>query len=225
MKLLLAEDERALSKALVAILKHENYTVDAVFNGEDALNSLQFGDYDGAILDIMMPKMDGISVLQEFRKHNKSMPILLLTAKTEVDDRVLGLDSGADDYLGKPFDVKELLARIRAMMRRNQGEADNILTLSDLKLNRSTFVLSSPKGDYRLGNKEFQLIELLMLNAGKVLETEAILSKIWGYDSEAEANVVWTYISYLRKKLEALTPHVQIEAVRGVGYLLVKRDV
>ena len=222
MKLLLAEDEKALSKALVAILKHENYTVDAVFNGEDALDYLLSGDYDGAILDIMMPKKDGISVLKEFRTHNKTMPILLLTAKTEVDDKVIGLDSGADDYLGKPFDVKELLARIRAMLRRKQGEADNLLIVSDLSLNRSTFELRSSKGDFRLGNKEFQLIELLMLNEGKVIPTETILSKIWGYDSEAETNVVWTYISYLRKKLAALTNTVEIEAVRNVGYVLVK---
>ena len=220
MKLLLAEDEKALSKALVAILKHENYTVDAVFNGEDALDDLLSGDYDGAILDIMMPKKDGITVLKEFRAKNKTMPVLLLTAKTEVDDKVIGLDSGADDYLGNPFDVKELLARLRAMLRRKQGEADNLLIVSDLSLNRSTFELRSSKGDYRLGNKEFQLIELLMLNEGKVIPTETIMSKIWGYDSDAETNVVWTYISYLRKKLAALTNQVEIEAVRGVGYVL-----
>lgn len=225
MKLLLAEDEKALSKALVAILKHENYTVDAVFNGEDALDYLLAGDYDGAILDIMMPKKDGISVLKEFRAQNKTMPILLLTAKTEVDDKVIGLDSGADDYLGKPFDVKEMLARLRAMLRRKQGEADNLLIISDISLNRSTFELRSAKGDYRLGNKEFQLIELLMLNEGKVIPTETIMSKIWGYDSDAETNVVWTYISYLRKKLAVLTDKVEIEAVRNVGYVLVKKNV
>ena len=220
MRLLLAEDEKALSNALVAILKHENFSVDAVYNGQDALDYLLAGNYDGAILDVMMPKMDGISVLKEFRKSNKTLPVLMLTAKNEIDDKVLGLDSGADDYLGKPFDVKELLARIRAMLRRKGGEADNILKFCDISLNRSAFELSSSKESYRLSGKEFQMMEMLLVNQGKVISVEQFMEKIWGYDSDTEMNVVWTYISYLRKKLATLSNTVQIKAIRNIGYVL-----
>lgn len=220
MRLLLAEDEKALSNALVAILKHDNFSVDAVYNGQDALDFLLGGNYDGAILDIMMPKMDGISVLKELRKTNKTLPVLMLTAKTEIEDKVIGLDSGADDYLGKPFDVKELLARIRAMLRRKSGEADNILSFRDIALNRSTFELSSVKERYRLSGKEFQMMEMLLVNQGKVISVEQFMEKIWGYESETEINVVWTYISYLRKKLASLTSSVQIKAIRNIGYVL-----
>lgn len=224
MRLLLAEDEKALSNALVTILKHNNYSVDAVYNGQDALDYLQSGNYVGAILDIMMPKMDGISVLKAFRAKNKSLPVLLLTAKTEIDDKVLGLDSGADDYLGKPFDTKELLARIRAMLRRKSGEAVNTLSFADIVLNRSTFELSAPRGSFRLGNKEFQMLEMLMLNAGNIISAEQFMERIWGYDSDTETTVVWTYISYLRKKLSALSDKTQIKAIRNVGYTLEKLD-
>ena len=220
MRLLLAEDEKALSNALVTILKHNNYSVDAVYNGQDALEYLLSGNYDGAILDIMMPKMDGISVLKAFRAQNKNLPVLLLTAKTEIDDKVLGLDSGADDYLGKPFDTKELLARIRAMLRRKSGEAVNTLEFADIVLNRSAFELSSQGGSFRLGNKEFQMMEMLMLNAGKVISAERFMEKIWGYETDTEMTVVWTYISYLRKKLAALSDTVQIKAMRNIGYTL-----
>ena len=222
MRLLLAEDEKALSNALVAILKHNNYSVDAVYNGQDALDYLQNGNYDGAILDIMMPKMDGISVLKAFRANNKTLPVLLLTAKTEIDDKVLGLDSGADDYLGKPFDTKELLARIRAMLRRKSGEAVNTLSFADITLNRSNFELSSPSGSFRLGNKEFQMLEMLMLNSGQVISAEQFMERIWGYDTDTEITVVWTYISYLRKKLSALSGKAQIKAIRNIGYTLEK---
>ncbi len=222
MRLLLAEDEKALSNALVTILKHNNYSVDAVYNGRDALDYLLNGNYDGAILDIMMPKMDGISVLKAFRAQNKNLPVLLLTAKTETDDKVLGLDSGADDYLGKPFDTKELLARIRAMLRRKSGEAVNTLNFTDIVLDRSTFELSSPRGSFRLGNKEFQMLEMLMLNSGKVISAEQFMERIWGYDTDTDMTVVWTYISYLRKKLSALSDNAQIKAIRNVGYTLEK---
>lgn len=224
MRLLLAEDEKALSNALVTILKHNNYSVDAVYNGQDALDYLLNGNYDGAILDIMMPKMDGISVLKAFRAKDKSLPVLLLTAKTETDDKVLGLDCGADDYLGKPFDTKELLARIRAMLRRKSGEAVNVLSFADLILNRSAFELSASGGSFRLGNKEFQMMEMLMLNAGNVISAEQFMERIWGYDSDTEMTVVWTYISYLRKKISALTDKAQIKAIRNVGYILEKFD-
>ena len=219
MRLLLAEDEKSLSNVLVTILKHDHYSVDAVYNGQDALDYLLSGNYDGAILDVMMPKMDGITVLKEFRKTNKTLPVLMLTAKTETDDKVLGLDSGADDYLGKPFEVKELLARLRAMLRRKSGEADNTLKFQDVTLDRSTFELSSPNGVFRLSGKEFQMMEMLM-DSGKVISADRFMERIWGYESETESNVVWTYISYLRKKLAALTDKVQIKAIRGVGYTL-----
>lgn len=220
MRLLLAEDEKALSNALVTILKHNNYSVDAVYNGQDALDYLLNGNYDGAILDIMMPKKDGISVLKEFRAVNKSLPVLLLTAKTEIDDKVLGLDCGADDYLGKPFDVKELLARIRAMLRRIEGEAVNIISFADITLNRSSYELSSARGSFRLYNKEFQMLEMLMINAEKVISAEQFMQKVWGYESETDITVVWTYISYLRKKLSAISEKVQIKAIRNIGYML-----
>ncbi len=220
MRLLLAEDEKSLSRALVAILEYNHYSVDAVYDGAEALDFLLNGNYDGAIIDIMMPKKDGITVLKEFRKANKTLPVLLLTAKNEVEDRVRGLDSGADDYLGKPFDTKELLARIRAMLRRRGDIGDNILTAADVSLNRMTFELSSPKGSIRLGNKEFQMLEMLMSSNGRVVSTEQFMEKIWGYDSDAEANVVWTYLSFIRKKLAALSCRVSIRAIRNLGYIL-----
>ena len=220
MRLLLAEDEKALSKALVTILVHNQYSVDAVYDGQDALDYLRNGNYDGAILDIMMPKMDGISVLKAFRKENRTTPVLLLTARTEVEDRVAGLDSGADDYLGKPFDVKELLARVRAMLRRRGEQRSDVLTCGDVSLNLLTYELSGPKGSFRLGNKEFQLMEMLIQHPGAVIAAERFMEKIWGFDSEAEINVVWTYLSFLRKKLAALSDRVQIRSIRNIGYTL-----
>ncbi len=224
MRLLLAEDERSLSKALTAILEYNHFSVDAVYDGADALDYLMNGNYDGAILDIMMPKMDGISVLKEFRKTNRTLPVLLLTAKNEVEDRVTGLDCGADDYLGKPFDTKELLARIRAMLRRRGDISENILTFADITLNRMTFELAAPKGSVRLGSKEFQLLEMLMSSPGRVISSEQFMEKIWGFDSEAEINVVWTYVSFLRKKLAAVGASANIRAIRNSGYVLEADD-
>ena len=224
MRLLLAEDEKELSKALVTILKHNNYSVDAVFNGQDALDYLKTELYDGAILDIMMPKLDGITVLKEIRTTGNSVPVLLLTAKSEVDDRVLGLDFGADDYLTKPFATKELLARIRAMTRRQIKITDSVLRFHNLSLDRSTFALSSGNISFRLANKEFQKMEMLMVNPGQLISTERFMDKIWGYDSDAELNVVWVYISYLRKKLVSLKAGVQIKAARNLGYSLEVAD-
>ncbi|MBQ2283587.1 MAG: response regulator transcription factor [Agathobacter sp.] len=223
MRLLLAEDEIELSNALVAVLKHNNYSVDPVYNGQDALDYLLNGNYDGAILDIMMPKMDGITVLKNVRKEGLSLPIILLTAKSEIDDRVTGLDAGADDYLTKPFSMKELLARIRAMTRRQTPTSDSILTFGDLSLDRSTYQLSTASDAMRLGNKEYQMMEMLLANPGQVIPTEQFMEKIWGYDSEAELNVVWVYISYLRKKLTSLNSNVQIKATRGIGYSVEER--
>ncbi|MBS6956044.1 MAG: response regulator transcription factor [Enterocloster asparagiformis] len=222
MRLLLAEDERELSNALVAILKHSNYTVDAVYDGQEALEYLASQDYDGVILDIMMPKTDGITVLKTIRRQGNMVPVIILTAKSEIDDRVLGLDSGANDYLTKPFAARELLARIRAMTRQ-AGAGDSCLSFGSLTLNRATYELSSPSGCFRLANKEFQMMELLLSNPRHVVSTERFMEKIWGYDSEAELSVVWVYISYLRKKLAALNAGVQIRASRNVGYSLEER--
>ena len=220
MRLLLAEDEKELSDALVAILKHNNYSGDAVYNGEDALAYLEADNYDGAILDIMMPKMDGLTVLRTIREQGNDVPVLILTAKTEVDDRVLGLDSGADDYLSKPFAAKELLARIRSVTRRRTEAVSSVLKVGNLSLDCTTFELRSSADTIRLPNKEFQIMELLASNPGQVISTERFMEKIWGYDSEADVGVVWVYISYLRKRLTVLDANVKIKAARGQGYYL-----
>lgn len=220
MRLLLAEDEQALSKALTAILERNNYSVDAVFDGQAALEYLESDNYDGVILDIMMPKKDGITVLKELRRRGSRVPVLLLTAKSEIDDKVLGLDAGANDYLTKPFHSRELLARIRAMTRTQTVQPDAMFQPGNITLKRATFVLSSPTGSFRLANKEFQMMELLMANPRSLISSERFLEKIWGYDSEAEINVVWVYISYLRKKLTALHANIQIKAMRNAGYTL-----
>lgn len=220
MRLLLAEDEQALSKALVAILERSHYSVDAVYDGQSALEYLQADNYDGVILDIMMPKLDGISVLKELRSQGNAIPVLLLTAKSEIDDKVCGLDAGANDYLTKPFHSRELLARIRAMTRTQSAQTTSQLQMGNVTLNQATFELSTPSGSFRLANKEFQMLELLMSNPRHLVPTERFLEKIWGYDSEAEINVVWVYISYLRKKLTALHANIQIKATRNAGYSL-----
>lgn len=276
MRLLLAEDEEDLSRALVAVLKHNNYSVDAVYDGAEALDYIENSEnYDGVILDIMMPKMDGITVLKTIRSHGNSVPVLMLTAKAEIDDRVEGLDSGADDYLTKPFSMKELLARIRAMTRRKADTTDSVLTFGDITLDRLTYMLTGPasiknagsiennalhtdannedngnltgkiKGDntsdgqvsgnqnagnpsigtqnvgIRLANKEYQMLEMLMTNPGQIISVDQFMDRIWGYDSEAEQNVVWVYISYLRKKLASVGSTAQIKATRSVGYSII----
>ena len=219
MKILLAEDERALSKAIIKILEKNNHSADAAYNGEEALAYLQSGYYDAAVLDIMMPKMDGITVLKTIRAQGNQVPVLMLTAKSDIEDRVLGLDSGANDYLPKPFDTRELLARIRSITR-SRADADTKLTFGNITLDRATFELSSPTGSFRLANKEYQMMEYLMVNPKRVLSTEMFMEKIWGWDNEAEINVVWVYISYLRKKLMALGADIQIKSSRNAGYSL-----
>lgn len=220
MRLLLAEDEKALSKALKTILERNNYSVDAVYDGQEALDYLEFGQYDGIILDIMMPKIDGISVLKNIRSKGNLVPVIMLTAKSDVNDKVQGLDCGANDYLTKPFQARELLARIRAMTRTNIMQASSKLKFGNITLDQSTFELSTINGSVRLANKEFQMLELLMSNPHNLISSERFMEKIWGYDSEAELNVVWVYISYLRKKLTALGANVQIKAARNTGYFL-----
>lgn len=219
MRILLAEDEKSLSRAIAALLQKNNYAVDAVFDGEEALNYLSSGDYDAAILDIMMPKMDGLTVLRRVRAQGNAVPILMLTARSEIDDKVKGLDAGANDYLTKPFATRELLARLRAMTRVHVTQPQT-LTLANLSLDTTNYELSTPHGSFRLANKEYQMMELMLRNAGQVIPADRFLDKIWGYDSSVEMNVVWVYISYLRKKLTALKANVQIRAIRNVGYAL-----
>ncbi|EHL14616.1 hypothetical protein HMPREF9630_01065 [Peptoanaerobacter stomatis] len=220
MRILLVEDEKELSNALTAILKHSNYSVDAVYDGEDALYYLETQNYDAVILDVMIPKIDGIQVLKTIRQSQNHVPVLMLTAKSEIDDRVVGLNAGADDYLTKPFATKELLARLRSVTRRQGELTDSIITVGNISLNRTTFELSSKYGSFRLANKEFQVLEMLMTNNGQLISTEKFMDRIWGYESEAEINVVWVHISYLRKKLTALKANIAIKANRNMGYSL-----
>lgn len=220
MRILLAEDEKSLSRALTAILEHNGYSVDAVYNGMDVLDYLQNEVYDGLILDLMMPKMDGLTALRRIRESGNSIPVLILTARSEIDDKVEGLDCGANDYLTKPFDSRELLARLRAITRSRTAAVNSMLSFGNVFLNQATHELSSPSGKLPLANKEFQIMELLLCNPGNVIATERLFEKVWGYDSSSEINVVWVYISYLRKKLTALQANVQIRAMRGTGYYL-----
>ena len=205
---------------MTVILERNNYTVDAVYDGQSALDYLECTDYDGIILDIMMPKVDGITVLKKLRERANMVPVLILSAKAEIDDKMLGLDSGANDYFIKPFNSQELLARIRAMTRSMGTNAGSLLKAGNISLDRATFELKGPNGTYRLANKEYQMLEMLMCNPQQLISTERFLEKIWGYDSEAEINVVWVYISYLRKKLTAIKANVQIKAIRNAGYIL-----
>ena len=222
MRLLLAEDERSLSRALVKILENGKYSVDAVYDGQEALDYLEDENYDGVILDIMMPKKDGLTVLKELRAKGNAIPVLLLTAKSEIEDKVEGLDLGANDYLTKPFAPPELLARIRAMLRNGPATvaADSILSMGNIRLDTSKFELSGPGGSFQLANKEYQIMELFLRHQGQVFSAERLLEKIWGYETEADINVVWVYISYLRKKLTALDADIRIRAIRSVGYSL-----
>ncbi len=220
MRLLYAEDERSLARAVSTILIRSNYSVDVVYDGESALDYLATENYDGVILDVMMPKRDGIQVLREMRERGDKTPVLLLTAKSDVDDRVAGLDSGANDYLTKPFDMKELLARIRAMTRLISVQPDKTLSTGNVRLDCASYDLSGPAGSLKLAGKEFQMLEMLMRNPRKLISTEDFMDRIWGYDSEAELNVVWVYISTLRKKLRTVGANVEIRAQRGVGYYL-----
>jgi DNA-binding response OmpR family regulator len=222
MYLLLAEDERDLSKALVAALTKNNYTVDAVYNGRDAFDYASMTDYDGIILDIMMPYMDGIEVLKKLRSKGIQTPVILLTAKAEVNDRIEGLDAGADDYLPKPFVMGELLARLRAITRRKGEVAPNRLTFGNISLDSDTATLGNGCDTIRLTHKEYQIMEIFMSQPGNLISTERLLNKVWGYDTDVEINVVWVAISSLRKKLQNLKADSEIEAVRGLGYTLKK---
>ena len=220
MKLLFAEDDRDLSRAVTALLKHAGYTVDAVMNGNDAMDYAAGGDYDGIILDWMMPGMDGIQVLKALRERGVSTPCLMLTARDAVQDRVTGLDAGADDYLPKPFATSELLARVRAMLRRRADFAPDVARFGDIELDQASMELRCGGRSARLTNKAFQLIQLLMTRPGSIHSVDAIMERIWGWDSESENSVVWVHISQLRKRLSELGSRVEIRATRGAGYSL-----
>ena len=220
MRLLLAEDEKPLSRAVTAILQRSHYTVDTVYDGEEAMEYLESDIYDAIILDIMMPKKNGLEVLKYLRQKGDLTPVLMLTAKSEVEDKVTGLDLGANDYLTKPFDARELLARLLAITRAQTEHGSSQLSVGNITLDRATFELSSPTGSICLANKEFQMLELMMSNPRQLISSERFLERLWGYDSEADVSVVWVYISYLRKKLAMLQANVQIKATRNAGYCL-----
>ena len=220
MRILVADDEPEMTMVLEDLLRREHYSVDVVHDGQDALDYGLAENYDCLVLDVMMPKLDGIQVLRALRAGNIDTPVLLLTAKGQVEDRVIGLDSGADDYLPKPFDNRELTARVRALTRRGGEYTPSVLTAGNVTLDCSTFEIKCGSAGIRLGNKEFQMLELLMRQKGRLISTEQFMEHIWGYDSDAEINVVWAYISYLRRKLEAVGANVRIAARRGQGYLL-----
>ncbi len=220
MRLLFAEDDRDISKAVKTLLERSGYSVDVVFNGQDAIDYIESGEYDGVILDWMMPKRSGIEVLTQMRAKGFSEPVLILTARDSVDDRVKGLDTGADDYLPKPFAASELLARIRAMLRRKEDYKHDVIKFSDIELDKPAMSVTCNGKSVRLNNKAFQLMEMLVEHPGAVLSIDQIMERIWGWDSDSEVNVVWVNISFLRKKLTELGAHAKIKAVRGVGYSL-----
>lgn len=220
MKLLYAEDERPLSEAVVDILTYHKYIVDAVYDGVEAYDYAASGDYDGIILDIMMPGRDGIDVLADLRKSGCRTPVLLLTAKAQIEDRIRGLDTGADDYLPKPFDMGELLARVRAMLRRREEFHPDLLSFGDLTLNIQSCTLSCGKTEFVLPRQEYRLMEQLMVNHNIFLSSEDLLVKAWGYDAGIDINSVWLYVSYLRKRLAAMDSRVEIVTKRNIGYRL-----
>lgn len=220
MRILIVEDEYSLADAVTAILKKEQYFVDAVYDGRDGLDYAMSGIYDLILLDIMLPKMNGLDVLKEIRKNNISTPVMLLTARTEIDDKIKGLDCGADDYLTKPFNKGELLARVRALTRRKGEIPSNELEFGDIVLNQSTYELSCGTLSVKLGAKEFRIMQMLMFAPKNIISKDEFIEKIWGYDSEAEYNSIEVYISFLRKKLGAIKSTIQIKASRGIGYYI-----
>lgn len=222
MKVLLAEDTLELVTALTYALEHNKYSVDVVHNGLDALEHASTGVYDIILLDIMMPGMNGIHVLKTLRENKCSTPVLILSAKGTLDDKIYGLDSGADDYLPKPFAITELMARMRALLRRKENYLSDVLAFGNLQLDASSCELSASKGTIRLNNKEFQLMACFMRSPGQVFSADSLMEKIWGWDSQAEINVIWTNIAYLRRKLEQIGADVQIQSLRGVGYRIIE---
>ncbi|MCI7262049.1 MAG: response regulator transcription factor [Otoolea sp.] len=224
MRLLIAEDDPRLLKTLIHIFESNKYAADGVSNGEDALAYAVSEEYDGLILDIMMPGLDGIQVLQRLRKQGITTPVLLLTARTEVEQRVEGLDAGADDYLPKPFAVSELLARTRAMLRRKDNFTPDILPYHDVILNRSTYQLTYGEQSQTLSGKEFQIMEMLMQKPNMIIPISQLMAHIWGWDTSVDTSVVWVHISNLRKKISAMNAPLEIRFVRNAGYLLEEKE-
>lgn len=221
MRILIVEDEKDLVMILSEMLSMEGYCVDYSYDGADGLDNALSGIYDVIILDIMLPKMDGISVLSEIRRNNINTPVLMLTARSEIEDKITGLDNGADDYLTKPFNSKELLARIRALLRRKEKTfIDSNLKFADIALNKSTHEICKNNQKVRLTKKEYNVMEFLILNQGKVVSKESLTVKIWGYDTDIEYNSIEVYISFLRKKLSAVDSDIHIATVRGLGYTI-----
>ena len=220
MRILIAEDDTRLLKSLVHIFELNNYAVDGVDNGIDALDFASSDEYDGLVLDIMMPGMDGVTLLKKLRAKGITTPALFLTARTEIDQRIEGLDAGADDYLPKPFSTGELLARVRAMLRRKDNFTPDMLTFGAVSLNRSTYELICGGKTHALSGKEFQVMEMLMQNPNAIVTAEQLITHIWGWDTNVDTSVVWVHISNIRKKLEALSAHVSIKFVRNAGYML-----
>lgn len=220
MRVLIAEDELELAKGLKFLLEKNKFTVDTVYDGAEALAYFQGRAYDVVVLDIMMPKVNGLEVLRRIREMGSKVPILMLTAKAEIEDRVAGLEAGADDYLPKPFASREFIARVKALSRRNAGYTDLCLTVGKVQLDCNRYELSCGAKTVRLNNKEFQLIELFMRNPRLVFSAAHLMDKIWGQDSEADMNVVWTYVGFIRKKLKQIDGDIEIRTVRGAGYSL-----
>ncbi|MBE7083015.1 MAG: response regulator transcription factor [Clostridiales bacterium] len=220
MKILLVDDEKQLTDALSVILKKNNFSIDVSNNGEDGLDMALSGIYDLIILDIMMPKIDGLSVLKTLRNNKNSTPVLMLSAKSEISDKIDGLNLGADDYLTKPFSMEELIARIKALLRRKEAFTGDILSFGDILLNRDTIELECNGKRVPLGKKEFQILEMLILNQGKSIDKDRFIEKIWGYDTDAEYNTIEVYVSFLRKKLASVKSKTEIKSIRGVGYTI-----
>ncbi|MBE5915853.1 MAG: response regulator transcription factor [Pseudobutyrivibrio ruminis] len=222
MKILLIEDEKRMAEAVAELLNQEDYQVDVKYDGTSGLEAVLTDNYSIIICDVMLPGLNGFEIVREARINNVKTPIIMLTAKSDISDKVMGLDSGADDYLTKPFEVEELLARVRALLRRSNPQADGLIKVGDLVLNKKAMVLScSTTGkEIRLPEKEFHIIDFLMANAGQIVSKEQLALKVWGYDNESEYNNVEVYISFTRKKLTFLGAKTTIKAVRGMGYEL-----
>ena len=220
MRVLIAEDEVSTAKALKLLLEKEKITVDIVHNGTDAWSYTSYEHYDVIVLDIMMPGMSGLEVLSRIRGSQMHTPVLLLTAKSEVEDRVAGLNAGADDYLPKPFATSELIARVKALARRNEAYADTVMTFGNLSLDGNRYEMYTGEDSVRLNNKEYQLMELFIRHPRFVFSTEHLMERIWGFDSDSDIDVVWTTIGYVRKKLKGIDANVEIRTIRGAGYSL-----
>ena len=220
MRILIAEDEIQTAKALKVLLEKAKNKVDIVYNGDDAWDYIKNESYDVIVLDIMMPGKSGLEVLRLLRNEKNKTPVLLLTAKSEIEDRVAGLDAGADDYLPKPFATSELIARVKALGRRSDNYSDSVKCLGNMELDANRYELRTDKGTEKLTNKEYQLLELFIMHPGYVFSTQHLMDKIWGYESESDIDVVWTHIGFVRKKLKKLSAEAEIKTIRGTGYSL-----